>query len=133
MLAARPGKQLVARVENDVGVLDGIARRLSERGLNILALHGAGHDGTGEIRLVTDDNLRAREALEHHGCAVEEEPVVTVRAAHKPGILRHITERLAHGGIDIRHIHASALLAQEEALVVVQTSNDERAAVLLND
>ena len=58
--------------------------------------------------------------------------VLATEAPHKPGILRHITERLAHADIDIHHLYATAPLSQNTSLVIFATANNDRALVLLN-
>jgi hypothetical protein len=52
--------------------------------------------------------------------------------AHKPGILKHVTETLAEENIDIRHVYATALEQHEKCLLVLHTSDDERALPRLN-
>ena len=58
--------------------------------------------------------------------------MVLVDAEHKPGILRHLTETLATEEIDLSHLFASAMIDQEHCLVVLNSSDNERAIVLLN-
>jgi hypothetical protein len=62
----------------------------------------------------------------------QERSVVLVDAAHKPGILRHITDTLSRKNIDHSHLFASATIDQEVCLVVLNSSDNERAITLLN-
>jgi hypothetical protein len=84
------------------------------------------------IRLVTDDNLRARKALAAKKYVVHEENVILVELPHKPGILKRITEALVREEIDIRLVYATALVGQEKCLMVLHTSNDDHALARLN-
>ena len=55
-----------------------------------------------------------------------------VNAAHTPGILRHLTDVLSKENINLSHLFASASLEQDECLVVLNSSDNDRAIVLLN-
>jgi hypothetical protein len=84
------------------------------------------------IRLVTDDMLHTKDILTQNGYTMRENDVVVVDAEHKPGILKHLSDRLSRQNIDITHLYASATLDQQVCLVVLATSNNERAIVELN-
>jgi hypothetical protein len=76
------------------------------------------------IRLVTDDNRRAIDALNESGYLAEEEDVMLMEMPHKPGMLKRVTHALALEEIDLRHLYATALTGQEKCLVILRTSND---------
>ena len=84
------------------------------------------------IRLVTDDTLRMIDVLRENGYKLVERDVVLVDAAHKPGILRHLTDTLAQENIDLTHLFASATIDQDVCLVVLNSTDNDRAIVLLN-
>jgi hypothetical protein len=132
MLKARLGKEVVLRVENEVGVLDQIARTVAEKGVDVVATCAWVEGPLAIVRLVTDDNLRVVDALRSKNYAPKEADVVLTEVPHKPGMLRHVTERLARGGVDIHHLYASTTSEQGESLVVLATANNDHAAVLLN-
>lgn len=131
MFTAHRDYQLTVRVVNEIGVLADLAKVIADHGINILAISGAGEDGHGTISLVTDDNLRASDALKEHRYDPEQEAVVVLDAEHKPGLLRRITETLAHEGIDIHKVYASASATQDRSFIVLHTSDDQRALVAL--
>jgi len=132
MFEARQGKEVVVRVKNDIGLLFKLSKRLSEKGLSILAVSGAATGQDCLIRLVTDDNLRAKDALADSGYGHEEQDVILMELAHKPGILKHVTEALAEENIDVRHVYATMLEQHKKCLLVLHTSDDERALPKLN-
>ena len=133
MHKARQGKELVLRTANDIDALAKLSKLIAEKGVNILAM-SCWEEGTEAVlRLVTDDTLRTTDALRDNGYDPEEKDVVLIDAAHKPGILRHITDVLAKHRIGLSHLFASAQIDQDECLVVLNSSNNERAIVLLND
>jgi hypothetical protein len=46
----------------------------------------------------------------------------------RAGMLRRVTDRLAHDGIDIHHLNATAAATQDQCLVVFATDSNDRAA-----
>lgn len=132
MHKAHSGKEIVVRVKNEIGILADLSKVVAEKGINILAINSWVENGEGAIRLVTEDNLRAGEALQAHGYKVDEKEMVSVEAQHTPGLLRHITQMLAKESINITHMYASATINQDICLVILATDNNERAIVLLN-
>jgi hypothetical protein len=132
MLKTKPGKEVVVRMENQVGALDGMAKLISEKGANILAVSAWVDRDRAIIHLVTDDNVRVVEALRARGFDAREADVLLTEAPHKPGMLHHVTERLARGEVDIHHLYATATVSQDKCLMVFATANNDRAMVLLN-
>jgi hypothetical protein len=84
------------------------------------------------IHLVTSDNLRVSDALRAQNYDPRESDVVLAEVPHKPGMLRHVTERLARGSVDLHHLYATTTPGQKDSLVVMATANNDRAMVLLN-
>jgi len=133
MFEARQGKEIVVKLKNRIGLLFDISKRISEKGISILAVCGGISGQEGVIRLVTDDNLRATDVLNESGYVVEQEDVILMEMPHKPGMLKRITHALALEEIDLRHLYATALAGQERCLVILRTSNDSRALLRLNN
>ena len=133
MYKARQGKELVLRTANDIDALAKMSKIIAERGMNILAMSCWQEGAEAVIRLVTDDMLRTTDVLRENGYETDEKDVVLVDADHKPGILRHITDMLSKNGLALSHLFASATINQDECLVVLNSSDNERAIVLLND
>jgi hypothetical protein len=132
MFTARQAKEIVVEVRNDVGVLHEMVRIIADRGVNILAVHGSCEDQLAVIRLVTEDNLRAVDALLAKNYQPQERSVIQVDMPHKPGMLRAMTEKLAREDIDINHLYASAGMSDSRCTLVMSTSDNERAIVALN-
>jgi hypothetical protein len=132
MLKARQGKEVVLRTANKIGALADLSKIVAERGVNILAMSAWTEDTDAVVRLVADDTLRTMDVLKKNGYSPQEKDVVLVDAAHKPGILRHLTDVLAKENIDLLHLFGSATIDQDVCLVVLNSSDNERAIVLLN-
>lgn len=132
MLRARIAKEVVVRVRNDIGVLATLTKLLAEKGINLLGANGWVEGADAVVRLLPDDALRAMDVLRAKSFHPREVDAVIVETPHKPGMLRHVTERLATAGIDLHHLYASASSDQDRCLIVFASANNDRAVVLLN-
>ena len=133
MQTARIGKEAVVQVPNQMGVLHQVARIVSDKGIDIRAAVATVEGGDAIVRLVTDDHLRTMDALREHNLNPQEARVVLVEVANRPGLLRHVTERLISEKIDLAYLYASATTAAEKCLVIFASNNNDRAVVALNE
>jgi hypothetical protein len=131
MFSARHGKGMVVRTTNKVGALAEFSKVVAETDLRILAMSTWVEDTEAVIRLICDDTPRMIEVLRENGYDAQDRDVVLVDAKYQPGILRHLTERLASNNIDIFHLFASAI-DKSECLAVLNSSDNERTIELLN-
>ena len=132
MMKARPARELVLRMPNEIGTLNKIAKALADKGFNILAVSAWVEGGDAVMRLLMDEPGRAADTLRSQKLEVREKDVIVAEVAHKPGMLRSVTDKLAHDEIDIHHLYASAPAADHQCLVVFATANNDRAIVRLN-
>jgi len=134
MITAKQCKEISVRVLNDIGILAQLSRVVADKGVNIRAAAAWVEDeNKGVVRLVTDDNLRALDALKAHNYAPQEIDSIEVMAQHSPGMLGSLCRKIGEGGINIRYLYASAPVSDETCLVVLSTDNNEHALVLLNE
>lgn len=129
---ARPCKELLINVVNDIGVLYELSRNLADHGANILAVCGWVEGDQGFIRLITDDHRRALDELKAKNFHVEERDAVQVTLSHRIGMMKMLTEVLARENINIHHIYGTAQLTDAECLVLFSCSDNEHAVVTLN-
>jgi hypothetical protein len=132
MLKAKPGKEIILKVRNEIGVLAGLSRLIADKGINILAASAWAEGADGIVHLVTGDNLRVGDALRAKSYNPREADVVLVETPNKPGLLKHLTEKLSQAGVDIHHLYATATADQDKCLIVLATANNDRAIVALN-
>ncbi len=126
---ANLAKVIVVAVVNRIGVLADISKILSDHGINIEAVEGYAADEKAKIMLVTDDNLRAVDALTKKNYKTAEEEVILVELENKAGALRNITAKLASIDIDIKYIYGTACPTGCPARIVLSTSDNEKAIV----
>lgn len=131
-MLATLAKEIVIKRLNEIGVMAEIAKTVAEKGVSILAVSAWVEGQNGVIRLLVDDELRAADALRAKKHEVREGVVVMVEVPHKPGMLKHMTEKLRDAQIDIHHLYASAASDQSKCVVVFSSSDNQKAVVVLN-
>jgi hypothetical protein len=131
-MKARIGKEITLRVFNEIGLLSQLAKLVADKGINIGAIVAMVDGSDAIVRMITDDNLRVMDVLREKDYNPREMGVVVVETAHKPGMLRHVTEALAGKGIDLHHLYATAPDAQEQIQIVFGSANNDQAIVVLN-
>lgn len=132
-LTATQCKEIVVKVRNDIGILAQMTRIVAEKGVNVLAAAAWVEETSGVIHLVTDDNLRATDALRVHNYAPEEKASLFVELPHKPGLVSGVCGKLADGGINIRYLYMTAPISQDRCVLVLDTEDNERAMVILDE
>ena len=132
MLKAKLAKEVVLRLQNDVGALHRVARLVSDKGVNILGTSTWVDHDQAVVHLITEDNLRTLDVLRAAGFSPHEADVVVTVVPNTPGLLRGITDKLAQTGIDLHHLYATAAMDQDHCLVVFASANSDRAVVVLN-
>lgn len=126
---ARLGKEIVVTVVNKIGVLADISQILADHGINIIALLGyAAGNNEAKITLVTEDNLRASEALRNKNyTSIKESEVVIVELENKAGAMKNVTAKLAAEAIDIKYIYGTTCTCGGPAMIVFSASDNEKA------
>lgn len=125
-------KEIVVTDKNKVGILANISKILAEHGINIEGVAGYAADDDAKIMLVTADNLRASDAIKKAGYkSVRENEVIKIDLVNKPGALKTITAKLAAEGIDLKYAYGTICSTGCPAKIILSTSNNEKALVLL--
>ncbi|HXV27801.1 MAG TPA: ACT domain-containing protein [bacterium] len=127
----KAGKEIVVTSKNKVGTLSAVSKALADRGINIVALSAQAAGGVALMNLVVDDHLRAGDALRKKGFQVQENDVVLVHVEDKPGVLRQLTQTLAAKKIDLMNIYGSTTTTYAPCLLVLSSSNNQKAIVAL--
>jgi hypothetical protein len=106
-------KELKIRVEDRPGMLGEIAGALTEKKINLRALNAWVEDGQGVVRLVADQVGAAKRALTARGWKPEEQEVLEVEVADKPGALAAVAEALGRAGVNITHVYVGTAGARK--------------------
>ena len=97
-------KELKVRVEDRPGMLGEIASALGEKKVNVRAVNGWVENGQGVVRLVVDKAAVAKKTLAAHGWQPEEQDLLEIELADKPGALGAATKKLGDAGVNITHV-----------------------------
>ena len=122
--------QLTITLESKPGVLARISGILADAGINITAICAAETTGRGKIRMVVTDPARAKEALKVAKLRCGEEPALALTLEDRPGALARVTEKLAHGKVNIKCAYATTTGAGS-ATVILSVSNPDKAQAIL--
>jgi hypothetical protein len=128
--SARLGKEITVTVVNKIGVLEDMSKLLAEHAINIIGLAGYAMNKEAKIMLVTEDNLRAADALKKSGYKLlNENEVLIIELENKVGALKLITEKLLAQDIDIKQVYGTTCAASCPAILILSTSDNEKAIV----
>jgi hypothetical protein len=100
-------KALVLRVEDRPGMLAEITSVLGAKGVNLRAVHASNEGGQGLVRMVVDKTGAAKRALAARGWTADEEEILEIELADKPGALGVVAGRLGDAGVNISHVFVS--------------------------
>lgn len=127
-------EQISVFLENKAGRLAEVTRILSEAGVNIRALSLADTSDFGILRLIVNDNEKAKEALKANGFTVGKTDVVAVEVEDRPGGLHKILDILRKAGINVEYMYAFVQQSGNNAVIIFRFDNlDEAVRVLMEN
>ena len=119
-------KALKVKVPDRPGVLGEITSALGAKGINLRAVHGYAENGQGVVCLVVDKLAAASKVLAVRGLKPEEEELLELELAHKPGALGDVAKMLGDAGVNIKYVFVGPAGARK-ATVFLAVSDMERA------
>ena len=126
-------EQISVFLENRTGRLAEVTRILAEANINIRAISLADTSDFGILRLVTNDNGKAREELRKAGFTMAKTDVVAVEVSDKPGGLHHILHILQKANINVEYMYAFVQQSSGSAVLIFRFDNLSEALRLLKD
>jgi hypothetical protein len=97
-------KALKVRIPDRPGILGEVASALGVNGINVLAVHGYTERGQGALCLVVDKLAAAVKVLKGRGLTPEEEDLLEVQLANRPGTMGEAAKTLGDAGINIKYV-----------------------------
>jgi hypothetical protein len=125
--------QLSIFVENSKGKLLEVAESLADANINIRAMSIADTQDFGILRLIVDDNEKAKAKLEENGFIVSINQVVAVTLYDVPGALKNVIAILAKEGVNIEYMYAFIGSGHKHAYVVLRVEDNQKAEKILLD
>lgn len=125
--------QISVFLENKPGTLAEVTRILGEAGVNIRALSLADTKDFGILRLIVNDNEKAREVLDQKGFTVRKTEVVAVEVPDRPGGLADILKILAEANINVEYLYAFVQQSGENAIIIFRFDETDRAIAVLSE
>jgi hypothetical protein len=125
-------KDCSIQLTNHPGDLARVAQALARRGVNIKALAGISVGGVAMARILPDDIVVARSALEAASIRFTESEVHIVLLENKAGVLANVTNRLGDEGINLEAIYITGITDDLVELAVV-TDNPKKTKKILDE
>lgn len=125
-------EQISVFLENKAGRLAEVTRILSEANINIRALSLADTSDFGILRLIVNDNAKAKEELKRRGFTVGKTDVVAVEVNDQPGGLHHILQILQQAGVNVEYMYAFVQQSGTNAVIIFRFDNADEAVKFLN-
>lgn len=126
-------EQISIFLENKAGRLAEVARVLAEAEVNIRALSLADTSDFGILRLIVNDNDRAKAALKENGFTVGKTDVVAVEVDDRPGGLGHILNILSKEKINVEYMYAFVQHSGKDAVIIFRFDDIDGAVKLLTE
>ena len=125
-------KEFTVTIEDKPGALGKCFLALAERGVNVLAFQSYVEEGESLARFIVDDRGTAMAVLRGLKMIFEEDDVVTVKLAHRPGELGRAAERLGEHHVNIDYSYLGLEPGSMSALGVFGVDNLPVAASVLD-
>jgi hypothetical protein len=123
--------QLSVHMENRPGALAELTEALTEAGVNILAIAVPDTGEFGTVRVLPDNVIEAREALQDAGLPHAAVDVLAVELPHHPGSMAQLARLLADENVVIRYAYATNSSGAEHGMCVLRVDDIHRAETVL--
>jgi hypothetical protein len=124
-------EQISIFLENKAGRLSEVTRIFEEGRINIRALSLADTSDFGILRLIVNDNEKAKRLLKENGFTVRFTEVVAVEVQDKPGGLHQILMSLSKAGVNVEYMYAFVQQSGQNAVLIFRFDNTAAAAEVL--
>ncbi len=123
-------KQIAVFLENEAGKASAACKILKEAGVNLVALSIADTREFGILRIITDNNALALEALKNAGYLASEVDLVGLEVPNQSGALSELLIGLGDNGINVEYMYSYAE-GDGRAKIAFKTNQTEKAVALL--
>ena len=124
-------EQISIFLENKAGRLAEVTRILGDADINIRALSLADTSDFGILRLIVNDNEKAKQVLKEHGFTMGRTEVVAVEVEDRPGGLNRILRILFEAGINVEYMYAFVQQSGQNAVLIFRFDEIDTAVDVL--
>jgi hypothetical protein len=118
------------QLTNNPGDLSRIAQALGRRGVNIKSLAAMTIGGVAMVRILTDNIVGARGALEAANIQFTEGEVNQILLENQAGVLANVTSRLGEAGINLEAIYVTGVADDLIELAIVSDNPKKTKKIL---
>lgn len=98
-------KQFDVVVDNRIGALADVCDLLAQNAINIKALATEGRDGTGIVRLVTEDENTTKDVLSRSRIPFRVSDILALKLMDRPGELAKVAKLLLKARVNIESLY----------------------------
>ncbi len=120
-------KQVSVAVENQPGELTSLCSRLKRKKVTILGMCAPEGTGMMQVKIVVDDHLRAKEALDKSGMTCYFEEVLALDLDSRAGTLAGIAAKLSERGVNITSLYFTTPTRSSKTRIILSVSDIETA------
>jgi hypothetical protein len=124
-------EQISIFLENKSGRLAEVTDILAKAEVNIRALSLADTADFGVLRVIVNQNQKAKEVLKAHGFTVSKTEVLAVAVPDRPGGLSQILNVLHTGGINVEYMYAFVQRSGDNAIMIFRFDELDKAITAL--
>jgi hypothetical protein len=125
-------RDCLIQLTNHPGDLSRVAQALGRRGVNIKALAAMTIGGVAMVRILPDDIVVARGALEAASIQFTESEVHVVLLENHAGVLANVTSRLGEAGINLEALYVTGVADGLIELAII-SDNPKKAKKILEE
>ena len=126
-------KQLSIFLQNRMGSLSKPLEVLTVADVNIRAMCMADTSEFGILRLVVDDPIKGKEALEENNFLVKLTDIIGVEMNDSPGGLTSVLDVIKENLIDLEYLYAFSHKKEDKAILLLHADDIDRLIEVLSD
>jgi hypothetical protein len=123
--------QIAVTLQNKPGTLAQLCSVLRDAGVNISAGDAAAIAGRGKVRLLVDNQEKAKDALKAAKIRFSEEEAIAVELDNRPGALGEVAGKLAQAKINIKYAYATSTEGSAKTTVILAVPDVAKALGVL--
>jgi hypothetical protein len=120
-------RQLTVAIGNRIGAVAEITGAVADKGVNITNVCAYTAGDVAVFHLLTDDNGKARRALQDEGYQVVETEVIVLHLWNRPGSLSAVATKFRQHAINLHYVYGTSSLGGEKMTIVFSSEDNDKA------